>query len=325
MHLGRGGVPGGDHGLQRDQQTGQRLQHPGQGALGHGQSLSGQHLDDPVHRQTQHELQIEQPRAERGREPALGNRVRRRRRGHRPRPRTGTRPPVPHPPVHDPGQVHLPVDLLAAFGPQRSELHTAVRADPLIGRHIMDLLPGVQMRVVPPTVPLAARPLPPLRPLTLVIGVAVTAGAIANVTGLPCWSSGPPRPPAPADAFSDERPNSIRDNTATCSTSSSTRASARSARCSARSARSRQDVTSVTSTTSGSGPTQRSKHVRAGHISNPASRASRTHSQRLHARTEYLRSGKPLPCICSGVSPIARKPWEELACPMPSRVSHNPP
>jgi hypothetical protein len=145
------------------------------------------------------------------------------------------------------------------------------------------------MRVVASAVPGTARPLPPLRPLTIIISATVTPVRSPPSPACPAGASGPPGSPAPGDAFSDERPNSIRDNTATCSTSSSTRASARSARCSARSERSRQDVTSVTSTTSGSGPTQRSKHVRAGHISNPATRASRAHPQRLHARTEYLR------------------------------------
>ena len=42
------------------------------------------------------------------------------------------------------------------------------------------------MRVVPPSMPPAARPLPPLPPLTIIIGVAVTTGAITTLTGLPC-------------------------------------------------------------------------------------------------------------------------------------------
>jgi hypothetical protein len=121
----------------------------------------------------------------------------------------------------------------------------------------MDLLTGVQTRVVPPPVPGAARPLTPLRPVT-----STAAGAI------PVPLTGPVRPPPPTDAFSDERPNNIRDNTETCPISSSIRASAaanrssaNSARFSASSARSRHDATSAISATSGPEPTRRSKHL----------------------------------------------------------------
>lgn len=45
----------------------------------------------------------------------------------------------------------------------------------------MDLLASVQMRVVPPTVPPATRPLPPLWPITVPIGAAVVAGPLAGL------------------------------------------------------------------------------------------------------------------------------------------------
>ena len=178
MHVRGGGVAGTDRGLQRGQQDRQGFHDSGQGALGHGQTAGGQRLDDPVHRQTQHELLVQQPGIKACGEPALDDRGRCRRRGHRPRPRpisrTRTHPPVPHPAVHDPGQAHLPVDLLTAFRAERGELPPAVRADPLIGRHVMNLLPGLQMRVVPPTVPGTARPLPTLRPLSVTVTVTAT-------------------------------------------------------------------------------------------------------------------------------------------------------
>jgi hypothetical protein len=185
--------------------------------------------------------------------------------------------------VHDPGQLHLPVDLLAALGPQRIEGLVAVRADPLIGRHIMDFLEGVQMRVVPPTVPTATRPLPPLRSITITIAAV---GLFPGPSDL-CRSS------APAAVFSDEQPNSIRDNTATCSTNSSIRASAEASRSSARSARSRQDVTPATPTTSGSGPTRRSRRLVAR--TSITTRADRTSDTDPHSTGTAPPRIKPKP------------------------------
>ncbi len=55
---------------------------------------------------------------------------------------------------------HLPVDLLAVLGPQRFERRPAPGAGPLGGGHIVDLLPGLQMGVVPPAVARASPALP---------------------------------------------------------------------------------------------------------------------------------------------------------------------
>src|SRR5207244_8860580 len=95
------------------------------------------------------------------RNPTLAHRARRPRREHRPRPRAVTPARVPQPPVHDPGDPHLPVDLLTALRTQELKLPPAAGTHPLPGRHVMDLLGGLQMRVVPPAVPLTPRLLTP--------------------------------------------------------------------------------------------------------------------------------------------------------------------
>ena len=73
-----------------------------------------------------------------------------------------TPPPVAPPPPHDPGDLHLPVDLLAVLGAQELERLPALSAAPLAGLHIDDPFLGLQMRIVPPPVTRPAWPLPPL-------------------------------------------------------------------------------------------------------------------------------------------------------------------
>ena len=73
-----------------------------------------------------------------------------------------TPPPVTPPPPHDPGDLHLPVDLLAVLGAQELKRLPALRAAPLASIHIDDALIGFQLRIVPPPVTRTARPLPPL-------------------------------------------------------------------------------------------------------------------------------------------------------------------
>ena len=121
MHVHRRGVARADSVLQRDQQVRDRFQRAAYGALGHVQAVGGQRSRDPVHRQAQHVLLVQQPGQEPRGEPPLGHRVRGWRRDHRPRPRALAAPPVPQPAVHDPGDPHLPVDLLTALRPEELE------------------------------------------------------------------------------------------------------------------------------------------------------------------------------------------------------------
>src|SRR6185437_819301 len=68
-----------------------------------------------MHRQPQYILLIPQPGQKRRGEPAPGNRVRCRRRDHPTPARALTPTPIPQPPVHHPGNRHLPVDLLTGL------------------------------------------------------------------------------------------------------------------------------------------------------------------------------------------------------------------
>jgi len=115
VHMHRLRVARADRVLQWDQQVRDRFQGAAYGALGHVQAVGGQCPHDPVHRQAQHVLLVQQPGQERGRETAFRHRVRRPGRDHRPRPRALAAPPVPQPAVHDPGDRHPPVDLLTAL------------------------------------------------------------------------------------------------------------------------------------------------------------------------------------------------------------------
>src|SRR5260221_4265935 len=106
-------------------------------------------------------LLIRQPGQEPGGEQALRHRPGRRPRADRRRPRMRAPPPVAAPPRHDPGDLHLPVDLLAVLGADELERLPALGAAPLAGIHIDDPFLGLQMRIVPPPVTRPARPLPP--------------------------------------------------------------------------------------------------------------------------------------------------------------------
>ena len=101
-------------------------------------------------------LLIRQPRQEPGGEQALRHRPGRRRRAGRPGPRMRAPPPVAAPPPHDPGDLHLPVDLLAVLGAQELKRLPAFGAAPLAGIHIDDPFLGLQMRTIPP--PVTRRP-----------------------------------------------------------------------------------------------------------------------------------------------------------------------
>ena len=107
-------------------------------------------------------LLIRQPRQEPGGEQALRHRPGRRRRADRRGPRMRTPPPVAAPPPHDPGDLHLPVDLLAVLGAQELKRLSAFGAAPLPVIHIDDTFLSLQMRMIPPPVTRTARPLPPL-------------------------------------------------------------------------------------------------------------------------------------------------------------------
>ena len=120
-------------------------------------------------------LLMRQPRQEPRGEQALGHRPGRRRRADRRGPRMRAPPPVAPPPPHDPGDLHLPVDLLAVLGAQELKRLAALGAAPLAGIHIDDTFLGLQMRIVPPPVTRPARPLPPLAraagPITVIPAV----------------------------------------------------------------------------------------------------------------------------------------------------------
>ena len=152
----------GDRGRPRRDQRRDLLQRPAQGARRHVEPVGGQRRDDPVHRPAQHMLLIRQPRQEPRGEQALRHRPGRRLRAGRPGPRAGAPPPVAAPPPHDPGDLHLPVDLLAVLGAQELKRLPAFRAAPLAGIHIDDAFLSLQMRMIPPPVTRPARPLPPL-------------------------------------------------------------------------------------------------------------------------------------------------------------------
>ena len=122
-------------------------------------------------------------------------------------------PPVTPPPPHDPGEPHLPVDLLAVLGPDELKRRPAHRTAPLARIHIDDALIGFQMRIVPPPVTRPARPLPP------------PARAAGPAAALP---AGPPEGEPPP--FSDDEPNNnplsvvtLSCSPATCPASSATR------------------------------------------------------------------------------------------------------
>ena len=147
MHVPGGPAVRGDRLRPRRDQRRDLLQRSAQGARGHVESVGGQRLDDPVHRPAQHELLMRQPRQK---NPAV----------NRPfgtglaaggaqaiaRPRMRTPPPVAPPPPHDPGDLHLPVDLLAVLGAQELERLPALGAAPLAGLHIDDPFLGLQMQ-----------------------------------------------------------------------------------------------------------------------------------------------------------------------------------
>ena len=133
MHMPGGPAMHGDRGRPRRDQRRDLLQRPAQGARGHLEPVGGQRRDDPVHRPAQHMLLIRQPRQEPGSEQALSHRPGRRRRADRRGPRMRTPPPVAAPPPHDPGDLHLPVDLLAVLGAQELKRLPALRAAPLAG------------------------------------------------------------------------------------------------------------------------------------------------------------------------------------------------
>ena len=162
MHMPSGPAVRGDRRRPRRDQRRDLLQRPAQGARGHLEPVGGQRLDDPVHRPAQHMLLIRQPRQEPGGEQALRHRPGRWRRADRRGPRMRTPPPAAAPPPHDPGDLHLPVDLLAVLGAQELKRLPALRTAPLAVLHIDDAFLSLQMRMIPPPMTRPARPLPPL-------------------------------------------------------------------------------------------------------------------------------------------------------------------
>jgi len=58
--------------------------------------------------------------------------------------------------MHDPHDAHLPVDLLAGLLAEGHVGRPTFRAGPLIFCHVVDLLDGLDARVVPPAMPFAA-------------------------------------------------------------------------------------------------------------------------------------------------------------------------
>src|SRR6266704_1155307 len=107
-------------------------------------------------------LLIRQPGQEPRGEQALRHRPGRRRRADRRGPRASAPPPVAAPPPHDPGDLHLPVDLLAVLVAQELKRLPAYGAAPLGGIHIDNPFLSLQLRTIPPPVTPPAPPLPPL-------------------------------------------------------------------------------------------------------------------------------------------------------------------
>jgi len=137
-----GGVPLRDQLGQRGQQLRTRREHPGQGALGDMEPVVGQRGHDAVRGTTQHELLTQQPGQEPTGEPTLPDRLGYRCGDQDPTDRAATRPPVGRAPVHDPGQLHLPVDLLTTLLPEPGVARAAERAHPLGLTDVVDLLTG---------------------------------------------------------------------------------------------------------------------------------------------------------------------------------------
>jgi hypothetical protein len=112
-----------------------------------------------------------------------------------------------------------PPNLLPVVIAQQFKRDAAPRTRALPFRDIVDLLPGVQMRIVRRPMPTTPRPLPtpPTRttPIRCVATsrISVTRTSPRDLIRLPCVPC------------SEERPNSIRDNTATCSDNSPARTS----------------------------------------------------------------------------------------------------
>ena len=182
VHMTGLAAVGGDRLRPRRDQRRDLLQRPGQGAGGHIEPVGGQRLDDPVHRPAQHMFLIRQPRQEPGGEQALRHRLGRRRRARRPGPRMRTPPPVAAPPRHDPGDLHLPVDLLAVLGAQELKRLPAFGAAPLAGIQIDEPFLGLQMRTIPPPVTPPARP---LSPLPLATGPNPAGAAVVPAPAVP--------------------------------------------------------------------------------------------------------------------------------------------
>jgi len=132
-------------------------------------------------------------------------------------------PPAAAPPRHDPGDLHLPVDLLAVLGAQELKRLPALGAAPLAGIDIDEPFLGLQMRIVPPPVPPPARPLPPPAPAARPDpAIIATIGA-----AVPPW----PFPREAGPPFSLDEPNSnplsvvtLSCSLSTCPASSATRA-----------------------------------------------------------------------------------------------------
>jgi hypothetical protein len=183
--MGGPAAAGGDRGRPRRDQRRDLLQRPDQGARRHIEPVGGQRHDDPVHRPAQHMFLIRQPRQEPGGEQALRLRLGRGRRADRRGPRMRTPPPVAPPPPHDPGDLHLPVDLLAVLGAQELKRLPALRAAPLAGIHIDEPFLGLQMRMIPPPVTPPARPLSPLPPATRPDPAIAATAAAAGIPAVP--------------------------------------------------------------------------------------------------------------------------------------------
>jgi hypothetical protein len=65
--------------------------------------------------------------------------------------------------MHDPDQLHPPIDLIAGLRTQKLELQPALRAAPQPLGNVVDDLLGLQMRVIPPAMPTTTPLLTPPR------------------------------------------------------------------------------------------------------------------------------------------------------------------
>jgi len=165
MQVARRGVAGTDGGVEGGEQRRERPEGADERARRNVEPLVCQCGDHTLERAAKHVLLGDEAGQEPRGEQALRDRLCRDG-GHEHAPHPAmTGPPVGRAATDDPHDAHLPVDLLGAFLAERHVSCAAVRTDPLVFRHVVDLFDGLETRVVPSTMSGAAGLLTPAAPL----------------------------------------------------------------------------------------------------------------------------------------------------------------